>query len=145
MYHDYRMNKILSDLRSPEKKYFILDTDTDNEVDDQFAIAYAMLSDKVDLLGLCAAPYVNDRAPDPATGAEAWTVEKKKVDLGGSISYAVDANGKAISYTWSEESVAGYTLTSSYKNGTTTVLVNSHVPESVSTTVHSRRKRLESA
>ena len=34
-------------------------------------------------------------AIDPATGAEAWTVEKKKVDLGGSISYAVDANGVA--------------------------------------------------
>ena len=79
MYHDYSMNKILSDLRSPEKKYFILDTDTDNEVDDQFAIAYAMLSDKVDLLGLCAAPYVNDRAPDPATGAENSYLEMVKV------------------------------------------------------------------
>ncbi len=34
-------------------------------------------------------------AIDPATGAEAWTLDKKKVDLGGSISYAVDANGVA--------------------------------------------------
>lgn len=34
-------------------------------------------------------------AIDPTTGAEAWTLDKKKVDLGGSISYAVDANGVA--------------------------------------------------
>ena len=54
-----------------KKKSVILDTDTFNEIDDQFALAYAMLSpDKVDLLAITAAPFSNSRAKTPAYGVE---------------------------------------------------------------------------
>ena len=53
------------------KKSIILDTDTFNEIDDQFAMAYAMLSpDKVKLLAVTAAPFSNSRAQTPAYGVE---------------------------------------------------------------------------
>lgn len=41
----------------------VLDTDTYNEIDDQFALAYALLSgDRVDVEAIYAAPYYNDRS-----------------------------------------------------------------------------------
>lgn len=61
MYHDYSMTKIIEDLKSPGKKKYILDTDTYNEIDDQFAITYAMLADNINLLALTAAPFLNPR------------------------------------------------------------------------------------
>lgn len=70
MFHEYNMEKILCDLKSPTKKNFILDTDTYNEIDDQFAIAYAMLADDVNLLALTAAPFLNSRAQTVAEGME---------------------------------------------------------------------------
>ncbi len=70
MYHEYSMEKILCDLKSPTKKNFILDTDTYNEIDDQFAIAYAMLADDVNLLALTAAPFFNCRVQTVAEGME---------------------------------------------------------------------------
>ena len=52
-------------------KKIILDTDTYNEIDDQFALAYAMLSkDKVDLLSINAAPFLNSRSSSAADGME---------------------------------------------------------------------------
>ena len=40
----------------------ILDTDTFNEVDDQFALAYALFSpEKINLRAVTAAPFFNDR------------------------------------------------------------------------------------
>ncbi|MDW7657074.1 MAG: nucleoside hydrolase [Bacillota bacterium] len=48
----------------------ILDTDTYNEVDDQFALIYALLSPKVDLKAVFAAPYFNSRSTGPADGME---------------------------------------------------------------------------
>ena len=40
------------------KNKMILDTDTANEIDDQFALAWTLLSpDKIDLLGVTAEPY----------------------------------------------------------------------------------------
>ena len=48
----------------------VLDTDTYNEVDDQFALVYALLSPKIDLKAVFAAPYWNDRSSDPADGME---------------------------------------------------------------------------
>ena len=49
-----------------------LDTDAYTEVDDPFAIAYALLSpERVTLLALYAAPFaMNERAQDPADGME---------------------------------------------------------------------------
>ena len=70
MYHDYNMEKILEHIRTCPKKKFILDTDTYNEIDDQFAITYAMLSGDIDLLALTAAPFLNSRAKTVEEGME---------------------------------------------------------------------------
>ena len=49
----------------------LLDTDTHNEIDDQFALAYALLSrDRLDLKAICAAPFHNNRSRDAADGME---------------------------------------------------------------------------
>lgn len=49
----------------------VLDTDTYNEIDDQFAVTYAMLSqDRLDIEALYAAPFHNDRSSGPAEGME---------------------------------------------------------------------------
>ena len=48
----------------------VLDTDTYNEVDDQFALAYAALSAGIDLEAVYAAPFLNDRSRDPEDGME---------------------------------------------------------------------------
>ena len=51
--------KLLNHLKLPVgKNKLILDTDTANEIDDQFALTWALLSkDKIDLLGVTAEPY----------------------------------------------------------------------------------------
>lgn len=50
----------------------VIDTDTATEVDDPFAVAYALLSpERFDVQALCAAPFsMNERAQDPADGME---------------------------------------------------------------------------
>jgi hypothetical protein len=49
----------------------VLDTDTYNEIDDQFAVVYAMLSqDKLNLKALYAAPFHNKRSDGPRDGME---------------------------------------------------------------------------
>ena len=49
----------------------VLDTDTYNEIDDQFALAYALLArDAVDLQAVIAAPFSNDRAATPNEGMQ---------------------------------------------------------------------------
>lgn len=49
----------------------ILDTDTYNEVDDQFALAHLLLSlDQVDLRAVYAAPFFNQRSSGPEDGME---------------------------------------------------------------------------
>ena len=71
MYHDYDMEKILEHLRTTKKKKVILDTDTFNEIDDQFAVTYALLSeDEIDLLALNAAPFTPSKSNDPSIGME---------------------------------------------------------------------------
>ena len=48
-----------------------LDTDTFNEVDDQFALAYCMLSpERLNVQAVYAAPFYNDRATGPEDGME---------------------------------------------------------------------------
>lgn len=54
------IRKILDDINSDRVKKVILDTDTANEVDDQFAIAYALASDKVEVLSINAVPFTHD-------------------------------------------------------------------------------------
>ncbi len=49
----------------------VLDTDTYNEVDDQFAVVYALLSpEKIEVEALYAAPFHNRRSSGPADGME---------------------------------------------------------------------------
>ncbi|MDR2504482.1 MAG: nucleoside hydrolase [Oscillospiraceae bacterium] len=49
----------------------VLDTDAYNEIDDQFAISYALRSpEKLNLLALYAAPFLNERSVSPLDGME---------------------------------------------------------------------------
>lgn len=49
----------------------ILDTDTFNEADDQFALAYLLLSgEKLNPVAICAAPFFNANSTSPADGME---------------------------------------------------------------------------
>jgi inosine-uridine nucleoside N-ribohydrolase len=49
----------------------VLDTDAYNEIDDQFAIVYAMLApDRIDLEAIYAAPFYNNRSDSAADGME---------------------------------------------------------------------------
>ncbi len=53
------------------KVAMVMDTDTYNEIDDQFALAYAMLSpERIELEAVYAAPFHNDRSSGPADGME---------------------------------------------------------------------------
>ncbi len=62
----------LKQLEPPTCKVrMVLDTDTYNEVDDQFALAYAFLSqEKIELEAVYAAPFHNNRSNGPADGME---------------------------------------------------------------------------
>ncbi|MHB1293464.1 MAG: nucleoside hydrolase [Anaerolineae bacterium] len=48
----------------------VLDTDTYNEIDDQFALCYAVLADTLNLEAVYAAPFFNERSSGPADGME---------------------------------------------------------------------------
>ena len=62
--------KRLSMLEPPVgKSRMVLDTDTYNEIDDQFALVYALLSpDRIDLEAVYAAPFHNSRSTGPQDG-----------------------------------------------------------------------------
>jgi inosine-uridine nucleoside N-ribohydrolase len=62
----------LKKLEAPTGKVrMVLDTDTYNEIDDQFALAYAYLSkDKLELEAVYAAPYFNNRSTSAGDGME---------------------------------------------------------------------------
>ena len=78
----------LNQLKPPTGKVrMILDTDTYNEVDDQFALSYAYLSkEKIKLEAVYAAPFHNARSNGPGDGMEKSYQEIKKLlnMLGGS-------------------------------------------------------------
>ena len=73
------LRKIIEDIQSDRIKKVIIDTDTNNEVDDQFAIAYALGSEKVDLLSLNAAPFFNQNSSSFENGMEKSYDEIKRV------------------------------------------------------------------
>ncbi|NCO93774.1 MAG: nucleoside hydrolase [Armatimonadetes bacterium CG_4_10_14_3_um_filter_66_18] len=53
------------------KVSMVLDTDTYNEIDDQFAVVYSLLSpDRLDVEALYAAPFHNNRSSGPGDGME---------------------------------------------------------------------------
>ncbi len=63
----------INQLKPPQegKVRMVFDTDTYNEIDDQFALAYALLSgDKLKVEAIYAAPYYNNRSNGPADGME---------------------------------------------------------------------------
>lgn len=62
----------IKNLSVPEDKIdVIIDTDTYNEIDDQFAVSYLLKSsDKLNTKAIYAAPFLNDRSTSPADGME---------------------------------------------------------------------------
>ncbi|MHC4518479.1 MAG: nucleoside hydrolase [Planctomycetota bacterium] len=48
----------------------VLDTDTYNEIDDQFALVYALISPELDVKAVYAAPFKNSRSKGPGDGME---------------------------------------------------------------------------
>ena len=63
---------LLQRLQFPTKKVrMVLDTDTYNEIDDQFALVYALLCpEKLNVEARFMQPRCNDRSPGPATDGE---------------------------------------------------------------------------
>jgi len=59
-------------LRPPAKQpvRMVLDTDTYNEIDDQFAVVYALISPELDVQAVYAAPFHNNRSRGPGDGME---------------------------------------------------------------------------
>lgn len=59
-------------LKHPGKKpvRMVLDTDTYNEIDDQFALVYALISPELDVKAVYAAPFKNKRSSGPREGME---------------------------------------------------------------------------
>ena len=61
----------INNLRVPEGIVdCVLDTDAFNEIDDQYAIALMMKSDKLNVKALYAAPFFNDNSSSPEDGME---------------------------------------------------------------------------
>ncbi len=48
----------------------VFDTDTYNEIDDQFALVYALISPELDVQAVYAAPFTNSRSKGPGDGME---------------------------------------------------------------------------
>lgn len=63
---------MLTRLEPPTGKLsVVIDTDTYNEIDDQFAVVYALLSpEKINVEAIYAAPFLNDRSNGPKDGME---------------------------------------------------------------------------
>ena len=59
-------------LKHPGKKpvRMVFDTDTYNEIDDQFALVYALISPELDVKAVYAAPFKNNRSRSPKEGME---------------------------------------------------------------------------
>jgi len=59
-------------LKHPDSRpvRMVLDTDTANEIDDQFALVYALISPELDMQAVYAAPFTNSRSSGPADGME---------------------------------------------------------------------------
>ncbi|MDF2842759.1 MAG: nucleoside hydrolase [Herbinix sp.] len=64
--------EILRKLQKPKGRIdVVIDTDTFNEIDDQFALSYLIKSeDKLNLKAIYAAPFFNEKSTDPEDGME---------------------------------------------------------------------------
>lgn len=86
------MFRIQEELRKPGIKRVILDTDTYNEIDDQFALSLAMLSpDKLDLAAVTAAPFHNSKSESYADG-----MERSYREIGICTNFVHESHGVAI-------------------------------------------------
>jgi inosine-uridine nucleoside N-ribohydrolase len=64
------LNRLLA-LPGPGRLRVVLDTDTYNEIDDQYALAYCLLSpERMAVEAIYAAPYLNDRSTSAGDGME---------------------------------------------------------------------------
>lgn len=82
--------KLVARLEKPKGKVdVILDTDTYNEIDDQFALAYLIKSeDRLNLQAIYAAPFYNHHSSGPGDGMEKSYYEIMKIlDLMGRQEY----------------------------------------------------------
>src|ERR1017187_5341266 len=62
-----RVRMLLAPRAAPSR--MVLDTDTYNEIDDQFALVHALLApDRVDVEAIYAAPFANARSQGPEDG-----------------------------------------------------------------------------
>ena len=65
---EYRLNRLLP---PTSRIRMVLDTDAYNEIDDQFAIVYALRStDNVSVEAIYPAPFLNSRSSGPGDGME---------------------------------------------------------------------------
>ena len=64
------LERILEDIRTDSVKSVILDSDMANEMDDQYALAYCIGSDKIKLLSVNSAPFRGDRGRTYPQGQE---------------------------------------------------------------------------
>ncbi|MDR2547202.1 MAG: nucleoside hydrolase [Lachnospiraceae bacterium] len=73
--------KLISRLAKPQGKVdVVLDSDTYNEIDDQFALAYLIKKERrLNLKAIHAAPFVNQRSRSPQEGVEKSYLEIHKV------------------------------------------------------------------
>ncbi len=65
-------NQRIEMLKHPNNRpvRMVLDTDTYNEIDDQFALVYALISPELDVKAVYAAPFKNSRSSGPGDGME---------------------------------------------------------------------------
>ena len=65
-------SQFFKNLKVPQGKVdIVLDTDTYNEIDDQFAISYMVRrTEKFNIKGICAAPFFNGNSTSPEDGME---------------------------------------------------------------------------
>jgi len=65
-------NQRIEMLKHPKNRpvRMVLDTDTYNEIDDQFALVYALISPELDVKAVYAAPFKNRRSTGPGDGME---------------------------------------------------------------------------
>ena len=54
------LEQILADIKSDRKKQVIFDADAGNEIDDQYALAYALSCDNIEVLSMSGAHFRND-------------------------------------------------------------------------------------
>ena len=65
-------NQRIEMLKHPDNRpvRMVFDTDTYNEIDDQFALVYALISPELDVKAVYAAPFKNNRSNGPKEGME---------------------------------------------------------------------------